>query len=89
MARLRVEQAEKNRQDTTLRAPFDGVVAARLVDNHVQVQARQPVLLVEAAEALEVVIDLPERVIASFAKRRVIARSARRYSQRCRSGASR
>jgi membrane fusion protein, multidrug efflux system len=64
MARLRVEQAEKNRQDTTLRAPFDGVVAARLVDNHMQVQARQPVLMVEAAEALEVVIDLPERVIA-------------------------
>jgi RND family efflux transporter MFP subunit len=65
MARLRVEQAEKNRQDTTLRAPFDGVVAVRLVDNHVQIQARQPVLLVEAADALEVVIDLPERVIAA------------------------
>lgn len=64
IARLRVEQAEKNLQDTTLRAPFDGVVAARLVDNHVQVQARQPVLLVETADALEVVVDLPERVIA-------------------------
>lgn len=65
MARLRVEQAEKNRQDTTLRAPFDGVVAARLVDNHIQIQARQPVLLLEAADELEVVVDLPERVIAS------------------------
>jgi RND family efflux transporter MFP subunit len=65
MSRLRVEQAKKNLQDTILRAPFDGVVAARLVDNHVQVQARQPVLLVEAAEELEVVVDLPERVVAS------------------------
>ena len=65
MARLRVEQAKKNLQDTTLRAPFDGVVAGRLVDNHVQVQARQPVLLLEAADELEVVVDLPERVVAS------------------------
>jgi membrane fusion protein, multidrug efflux system len=64
IARLRVEQAEKNLADTTLKAPFDGVVAERLVENHMQVQARQPVLQVETAEALEVVIDLPERVIA-------------------------
>lgn len=55
----------KNLQDTVLRAPLDGVVAQRLVDNHVQVQARQPVLLVEDFDALEVVIDLPERVIAN------------------------
>jgi membrane fusion protein, multidrug efflux system len=65
MARLRVEQAQKNQQDTTLRAPFGGVVAARLVDNHMQIQAQQPVLLVEAADELEVVVDLPERVIAT------------------------
>lgn len=64
IARLRVEQAEKNLADTILKAPFDGVIAERLVDNHVQIQARQPVLQVETADALEVVIDLPERVIA-------------------------
>ena len=65
IARLRVEQAQKNLQDTVLRAPFDGVVAQRLVDNHMQIQARQPVLLVEDSGALEVVVDLPERVIAN------------------------
>jgi RND family efflux transporter MFP subunit len=64
IARVRVEQAEKNLADTILRAPFSGVIAERLVENHMQVQARQPVLLVEAADALEVVIDLPERVIS-------------------------
>jgi membrane fusion protein, multidrug efflux system len=64
IAKVRVEQAQKNLADTTLRAPFDGVVAERLVDNHMQVQARQPVLLVDSADVLEVVVDLPERVIS-------------------------
>ncbi len=64
IARLRTAQARKNLEDTTLRAPFDGVVAATLVDNHTQVQVRQPVLQVEASDALEVVINLPERVIS-------------------------
>ncbi|MEI2421430.1 biotin/lipoyl-binding protein, partial [Arthrospira platensis SPKY2] len=39
IAKVRVEQAQKNLADTTLRAPFDGVIAERLVDNHMQVQA--------------------------------------------------
>jgi membrane fusion protein, multidrug efflux system len=64
IARLRTAQARKNLEDTTLRAPFDGVVAATLVDNHTQVQVRQPVLQVEASDALEVIINLPERVIS-------------------------
>jgi len=64
IAKVRVEQARKNLADTTLRAPFDGVIAERLIDNHMQVQARQPVLLVDTADVLEVVVDLPERVIS-------------------------
>jgi membrane fusion protein, multidrug efflux system len=64
IAKVRVEQAQKNLADTTLRAPFDGIIAERLVDNHMQVQARQPVLLVDSADVLEVVVDLPERVIS-------------------------
>jgi len=64
IAQVRTAQAGKNLQEATLRAPFDGVVAARMVDNHAQIRARQPVLLIEASELLEVVIDLPERVVA-------------------------
>lgn len=64
IATLRTAQARKNLEDTVLRAPFDGVVAATLVDNHTQVQVRQAVLQVEASEALEVIIDLPERVVS-------------------------
>ncbi|QTF92275.1 efflux RND transporter periplasmic adaptor subunit [Halomonas sp. BM-2019] len=64
IAQVRLEQARKTLADTTMRSPFDGVIAERLVDNHTQVQARQPVLLVDAADVLEVVVDLPDRVIS-------------------------
>jgi membrane fusion protein, multidrug efflux system len=66
IAQVRTEQARKNLQDTTLTAPFEGMVAALLVDNHEQIQVRQPVLQLEASDELEVVIDLPERVIHRF-----------------------
>jgi RND family efflux transporter MFP subunit len=64
IAEVSTAQARKNLQDTTLRAPFDGVVAVVLVDNHTQIRARQPIVTVEAADVLEVIIDLPERVVA-------------------------
>jgi RND family efflux transporter MFP subunit len=64
IAEVRTAQARKNLQDTTLRAPFDGVVAVVRVDNHTQIRARQPVMAIESADVLEVVIDLPERVVA-------------------------
>jgi multidrug efflux system membrane fusion protein len=63
-ARARATQAAKNLEDATLRAPFEGVIAATLVDNHVQIRSRQPVLVMENADVLEVVIDLPEWVVA-------------------------
>jgi len=64
IAEVRTAQARKNLQDATLRAPFDGVVAVVFVDNHTQIRARQPILVMETADVLEVVIDLPERVVA-------------------------
>jgi RND family efflux transporter MFP subunit len=63
-AEARMAQARKNLQDTTLRAPFDGVVAAVQADNHTQVRARQTIMTIETADVLEVAIDLPERVVA-------------------------
>jgi RND family efflux transporter MFP subunit len=64
IAGVRTAQARKNLADTTLRAPFGGVVAARLVDNHTQVGANQAILQLETPDKLEVVIDLPERVVS-------------------------
>jgi RND family efflux transporter MFP subunit len=64
IAEVRTAQARKNLADTTLRAPFGGVVAARLVDNHTQIGANQAILQLETPDKLEVVIDLPERVVS-------------------------
>ncbi len=76
IAGVRTAQARKNLADTTLRAPFGGVVAARLVDNHTQVGANQAILQLETPDKLEVVIDLPERVVSRVrsAPRRPAAR---------------
>jgi len=64
IAEVRTAQARKNLADTTLRAPFGGVVAVRLVDNHTQVGANQAILQLETPDKLEVVIDVPERVVS-------------------------
>ncbi|MCG5510220.1 efflux RND transporter periplasmic adaptor subunit [Ectothiorhodospira lacustris] len=68
IATLRTAQARKILEDATLTAPFDGIVAATLIENHQRVRADQPVLLLEASDALEVVVDLPERVLGRLSE---------------------
>jgi len=52
--------AENALEKTDIRAPFDGVVSRRLVQNFSTVQAKQPILLFQALSPLDVVIDVPE-----------------------------
>ena len=58
-----LERASKRLEDTYLRAPFNGVVARRFVENFTDVKTRQPVLSLQETRQLEVVVDLPEDVI--------------------------
>lgn len=48
---------------TEIRAPFDGVVSRRLVQNFSTIQGKQPILLFQALSPLDVVIDVPEPLI--------------------------
>lgn len=64
ISEARFAQAGKLLEDASILAPFDAVVAARMVDNFEQVGAEQPILLLEAQDRLEVLIDLPERLIS-------------------------
>jgi RND family efflux transporter MFP subunit len=48
----------------TLKAPFDGTVAARYVDNFQTVQAKQPVVRLLDVSKIEVTIQVPESVIS-------------------------
>jgi RND family efflux transporter MFP subunit len=54
--------------DTALEAPFDGVVADRLVDTHQVVSAGQPVLLFQDMRGTEVVIAVPEREVNALTR---------------------
>jgi len=57
------------RQDlsyTELKAPFDGTVARRYVQQFEEVQARQPVFALSDTSSLKVVFDVPENIIQSI-----------------------
>lgn len=60
-----VEIRAKAVEDTQLRAPFEGVVAATFVENFQNVQARQAVMRVLDISSVECVVNVPENLISS------------------------
>ncbi|MEM9727192.1 MAG: efflux RND transporter periplasmic adaptor subunit [Myxococcota bacterium] len=62
-AELRIKQ--KALDDTKLRAIFDGVIARKLVTDYRNVAVREPVLLLQDESVMEVVVDVPERDLAT------------------------
>ena len=58
-AKLRT--AEKSLEDTELRAPFDGVMARKLVEDFQNVRAKQQILVLQDESALEIRVAVPER----------------------------
>lgn len=53
--------ARKAVEDTELRAPFDGIMARKLVEDFANVLAKKPVLILQDHSVLEIEVDLPER----------------------------
>jgi len=53
---------------TRLKAPFDGVIAQKYVDNYQEVQAKQAVLSLQNVTDVEVLIDVPELMVAPIRK---------------------
>ena len=51
--------------DTTLRAPYEGVIAQRFVEQGQSVRAKQPVVKFQDVEEIEIAADVPEAVMAS------------------------
>lgn len=56
--------AQKALEDTELVAHFDGVMARKLVEDFQNVQAKEPVLILQDNSVLEIWVDIPERDIA-------------------------
>ena len=67
-AQIRVLEAgvvEANLQlaDSTLRAPYDGVIGRRLVEERQNIRAQQPVVQFQDADEIVIVVDVPETVM--------------------------
>jgi len=56
--------AQKGVEDTKLRAPFSGQMARKLVEDFQNVQAKEPVLILQDTSTLEIEINVPERDVA-------------------------
>lgn len=68
VSRASLAQAQKAVEDTVLRAPFDGLVSRKLVDDFENVQAKQSVLLLQDISFLKIEVSVPERDFSAGAR---------------------
>jgi len=61
VAKEKLKKAQKALDDTTLKAPFSGEIAIKIADNFQNVQAKEPVLLLQDISSLEMDVTVPER----------------------------
>lgn len=64
LARSRLGSVEKDRADTVLRAPFDGVVATRDVEPFEEVTNGKALFLINSEAALEVDLSVPDSIVS-------------------------
>ncbi|HMF18294.1 MAG TPA: efflux RND transporter periplasmic adaptor subunit [Gemmataceae bacterium] len=61
----RVVEAKIQLDDSTLRAPYDGVIAKRFVEPKQKIVALEPVVKFQNVDEIEVAVDVPETVMAA------------------------
>jgi multidrug efflux system membrane fusion protein len=61
----RVVEAGIQLADTTLTAPYAGVIARRFVEQGQSIRAKQPVVKFQDVEEIEIAVDVPESVMVS------------------------
>jgi RND family efflux transporter MFP subunit len=62
-SRANLDTARQDLAYTELKAPFDGIIATRLVDRFEEVQAKQTIAVLQNVDMLEVKFDIPESII--------------------------
>jgi multidrug resistance efflux pump len=50
-------------EDATLRAPYDGVIARRFVEERQNIRAKEPVVQFQDVEEVDIAVDVPETVM--------------------------
>ncbi len=61
----RVVEANIQLQDSTLRAPYDGVIAQRFVELQQNIRAQAPIVRFQDVDEIDIVVDVPETVMAA------------------------
>ncbi len=62
--RAEMRAKKKALEDTVIRAPFDGVIAKRYVENHEHITAKAPIVSIQDISVIQVVFEVPEQTIA-------------------------
>jgi len=62
----RVVEANLQLSDSTLRAPYGGVIAQRFVEQGQNVRAKQPVVKFQDISEIDIAVDIPESVMADI-----------------------
>ncbi len=61
----RVVEANLQLQDSTLLAPYDGVIAQRFVEQGQNVRAKEPIVRLQDVDEIDIAVDVPEAVMAA------------------------
>jgi RND family efflux transporter MFP subunit len=59
-------EAKIQLEDTTLHAPYDGVIAQRFVEQNQNIRAKEPIVKFQDVDEIDVVVDVPETVMAGI-----------------------
>ena len=59
----RLAEAEIELKDSTIRAPYDGVIARRFVEEGQTIRAKEPVVQFQNVGEVDIVVDVPETVM--------------------------
>lgn len=62
-----LQAAQDNLDDATLRAPFDGFIARRDVENFTNIQAGQDIVLIQKLSTVHLAFDVPGPDVTTFA----------------------
>lgn len=66
VARAQLDDARNRLVDTSLKAPFDGVISKRFVENFQKVQTQEPIINLQDITRIEILINVPELLMSDL-----------------------
>lgn len=63
VAQAALDSAQKTRGDTVLRAPFDGAISRVLVEQYQNIQAKEPIAILQS-QGVEAIVSVPADLVA-------------------------